>query len=189
MNLWSWPCNSVSETFALHVISLRWCVRCRGYGIETHYIQVTLDLYLWPWSRLFETFTLHSVSVNMYWNSTRIGQGVQEIWCRHNYCTYDLWRPNLALTLKHSVQNLCFACCLSEVDMCVNILTLNAPIATKVSAFFICWNVQEAFLANRVDPEFTLFASILNSSVILGNHLQQATSAENIFRCIFFLAL
>ena len=31
----------------------------------------------------------------------------------------------------------------------------------------------------------TLFASILNSSVILGNFLQQTTSADDIFRCIF----
>ena len=53
-------------------------------------------------------------------------------------------------------------------------------------------------MANSVDPDqtapigafcfgFTLFASILNSSVMLGNYLQQATSADNIFRCIFFL--
>ena len=35
----------------------------------------------------------------------------------------------------------------------------------------------------------TLFASILNSSVMLGNYLQQTTSADNIFRCIFFSAL
>ena len=35
----------------------------------------------------------------------------------------------------------------------------------------------------------TLFASILNLSVMLGNYLQQMTSAEDIFRCIFFLAL
>ena len=35
----------------------------------------------------------------------------------------------------------------------------------------------------------TLFASILNSSVMLGNYLQQMTSADDIFRCIFFLAL
>ena len=35
----------------------------------------------------------------------------------------------------------------------------------------------------------TLFASILNSSVMLGNYLQQTTSSEDIFRCIFFLAL
>ena len=55
-------------------------------------------------------------------------------------------------------------------------------------------------MANRMDPEqtapigavcsgSTLFASILNSSVMLGNYLQQTTSAEVIFRCIFFLAL
>ena len=54
-------------------------------------------------------------------------------------------------------------------------------------------------MANSVDPDQTshigavcsgsrLFASILNSSVILGNYLQQTTSADNIFRCIFFLA-
>ena len=34
-----------------------------------------------------------------------------------------------------------------------------------------------------------LFASMLNSSVILGNYLQQTTSEDDIFRCIFFLAL
>ena len=33
----------------------------------------------------------------------------------------------------------------------------------------------------------TLFSSILNSSVILGNYFQQMTSADDIFRCIFFL--
>ena len=35
----------------------------------------------------------------------------------------------------------------------------------------------------------TLFVSILNSPVMLGNYLHQTTSADNIFRCIFFLAL
>ena len=55
-------------------------------------------------------------------------------------------------------------------------------------------------MANRVDPdqtapigavcsESTLFASILNLSVMLGNYLQQTTSADDIFRCIFCLAL
>ena len=33
----------------------------------------------------------------------------------------------------------------------------------------------------------TLFASMLNSSVMLGNYLQQTNSADDIFRCIFFL--
>ena len=55
-------------------------------------------------------------------------------------------------------------------------------------------------MAKSVDPDLTapieavcsgpmLFASILNSSVMLGNYLQQTTSADVIFRCIFFLAL
>ena len=35
----------------------------------------------------------------------------------------------------------------------------------------------------------TLVASILNSSVLLGNYLEQKSSADNIFRCIFFLVL
>ena len=34
-----------------------------------------------------------------------------------------------------------------------------------------------------------LFASILNSSVIQVNYMQLTTSADDIFRCIFFLAL
>ena len=53
-------------------------------------------------------------------------------------------------------------------------------------------------MANSVDPDqtapavcsgSTLFASILYSSVMLGNYLQQTTSADNIFRCIFWGAL
>ena len=55
-------------------------------------------------------------------------------------------------------------------------------------------------MANSVDPDQTahkgavcsgsmLFASILKSSVILGNYLQQTTSVDDIFRCIFFLVL
>ena len=35
----------------------------------------------------------------------------------------------------------------------------------------------------------TLFASMLNLSVMIGNYLQQATSAGDIFKCIFFLEL
>ena len=55
-------------------------------------------------------------------------------------------------------------------------------------------------MANSVDPDqiapigavcswSTLFATILNSSVLLGDYLQQTSSADDIFRCIFFLAL
>ena len=53
-------------------------------------------------------------------------------------------------------------------------------------------------MANSVDPDQTapmgavcsgskLFASIVNLSVMLGNYLQQTTSADDIFRCIYFL--
>ena len=53
-------------------------------------------------------------------------------------------------------------------------------------------------MANSVDSDqtapigavcsgYTLFASILNSSEMLGNYLQQKTSADHIFRCIYFL--
>ena len=45
-------------------------------------------------------------------------------------------------------------------------------------------------MANSVDPDQTApIASILNLPVMLGNYLQQTTSTDDIFRCIFFLAL
>ena len=55
-------------------------------------------------------------------------------------------------------------------------------------------------MANSVDPDqiapigavcfgSILFTSILNLSVMLGNYLQQTTSADDIFKCIFFCAL
>ena len=53
-------------------------------------------------------------------------------------------------------------------------------------------------MANSLHPDQTapigavcsgsmLFATFLNLSVMLGNYLQQMTSANEIFRCIFFL--
>ena len=52
-------------------------------------------------------------------------------------------------------------------------------------------------MANSVDPDqtaigavcsgSTLFPSIPNWSVMLGNYLQRTTSADDIFRCICFL--
>ena len=55
-------------------------------------------------------------------------------------------------------------------------------------------------MANSVDPDqtahigavcsgSTLFASILNVSILIGTYLQQTTSADDIFRCIVFFAL
>ena len=51
-------------------------------------------------------------------------------------------------------------------------------------------------MANSVDPDqmapigavcsgSTLFSSILTASVILGNYMQQTSSADDIFRCFF----
>ena len=51
-------------------------------------------------------------------------------------------------------------------------------------------------MANSVDPDqtdpkgavcsgYTVFASILNWLVMLGNYLKQTTSADDIFRCFF----
>ena len=51
-------------------------------------------------------------------------------------------------------------------------------------------------MAESVDPDqtapigavcsgSTLFASILDSSVMLGNYMKKTTSADDIFRCIF----
>ena len=75
-------------------------------------------------------------------------------------------------------------------------LTLKAPIATKVVCLFVCRNDSEASMAESVDPDqtapigavcsgLTLFASILDSSVMLGSYMKQTTSADDIFRCIF----
>ena len=49
-------------------------------------------------------------------------------------------------------------------------------------------NIVDPNQAGAVSSGSTLFASILNLSVMLGNYLQQTTSADDIFRCIFLLA-
>ena len=59
---------------------------------------------------------------------------------------------------------------------------------------------KKPLLTNSVEPDqtapigavcsgSTLFAFLLNWSVMLGNYLQQTTSADDIFRCIFILVL
>ena len=74
-------------------------------------------------------------------------------------------------------------------------LTLNKPIATKVVCFSRLLKCLRS-LYDSVDPDqtafigavcsgSTLFASILNLSVILGNYLQQTTSAEDILDAFF----
>ena len=77
-------------------------------------------------------------------------------------------------------------------------LTLKAPIPTKVVCFSRLLKCLRSLYGKQCGPRsdcsyrsslfwVMLFASILNSSVMLGNNLQQTTSADDIFRCIFFL--
>ena len=73
-------------------------------------------------------------------------------------------------------------------------LTLNAPIATKVVCFSGLLKCLRSLYGKQCVPSSdcsrpTLFASILNSSVMLGNYLQQTTSADVVFQMLFFLAL
>ena len=73
-------------------------------------------------------------------------------------------------------------------------LTLNVPIPTKVVCFSRLLKCLRSHYGKQCGPigavcsGSPLFASILNSSEMLGNYLQQKTSADDIFRCIFSLA-
>ena len=73
-------------------------------------------------------------------------------------------------------------------------LTLNAQNATIIACFSRLLKCLRSLYGKQCGPRSavcsgsTLFAPILNLSVMLGNYLQQATSADDIFRCIFFLA-
>ena len=75
-----------------------------------------------------------------------------------------------------------------------NSLTLNTPIATKVVFFSRLLKCLISLYGKQYEPRSdcsgsTLFASQLNSSGTLGNYLQQTTPADDVFRCIFFLAI
>ena len=70
-------------------------------------------------------------------------------------------------------------------------------IATNVVCFSRLLKCLRSLCGKSFDPDqtaplgavcsgSTLFASIRNSSVMLGNYLQQTTLADNIFKCIFF---
>ena len=82
--------------------------------------------------------------------------------------------------------------------MLIGMLTLNAPSTTEVVCFSRLLKCLNSLNGKQCEPRSdcsyrgSLFwvhavASILNMSVMLGNHLQQTTSADDIFRCIFFL--
>ena len=76
-------------------------------------------------------------------------------------------------------------------------LTLKAPIATKVVCLSRLPKCLRSIYGRKCGPRpdlryigavcsgSTLFASILDSPVMLGNYMKQTTSADDIFRCIF----
>ena len=71
-------------------------------------------------------------------------------------------------------------------------LTLNAPITTKVVCFSRLVKCLRSLYGKQCGPRSdcscsgsTLLASILILSLMLDNYLQQTTSADDIFRCIF----
>ena len=64
----------------------------------------------------------------------------------------------------------------------------TAPIGANCSgSTLFAWTQIRLIYIGAVCSGSTLFASLLNSPVILGNYLQQTTSADDIFRFIFFL--
>ena len=79
---------------------------------------------------------------------------------------------------------------------CLFVFTLKAPIIKKVLCFSRLLKCLISFYDKSVDPDqtvpigtvcsgFTLFAFMLNLSVMLDNYLQQTISADDIFWCIF----
>ena len=75
------------------------------------------------------------------------------------------------------------------LDNFSSFLNFNAAIATKVVCFSRLLKCLIRLYGKQCGPRSTLFAAILNSSVMLGSYLQETPSADNFFRCIFFLAL
>ena len=85
--------------------------------------------------------------------------------------------------------------------VCYLPLTFNTPIATKVVCFSRLLKCLRSLYGKQCGPRSdcsyrsslgavcsgsTLLTSILNSSVMFGNYLQQTTTVDDIFRRIFF---
>ena len=100
------------------------------------------------------------------------------------------------ISLRKRERERCFTCTFSVFFLSLECLfvafatslTLNATIATKVVCFSRLLKCLSSLYVKQCGSRTgsTLFASILNLSVMLGNFLQQTTSADNIFKCIFF---
>ena len=69
-------------------------------------------------------------------------------------------------------------------------LTLKAPIAIKVVCFYHLLKCLRSLYDKQCGPRLSVLGPhclllYLNSSLMLGNYLQQTTSVDDIFRCIF----
>ena len=109
-------------------------------------------------------------------------------------CAYAQSDQSLCSSLEYSI----IVKLLTEHHLEFLSLTLNAPITTKVVCFSLLLKCLRSLYGKQCGPRSdcsymtSLFwvhtvCSILNSSVMLGHYLQQTTSADDIFRCIFFL--
>ena len=79
--------------------------------------------------------------------------------------------------------------CMFRINFNAVVLQNSAKIKPRQHNF-VCPSVTSPFILGpspigAVCSGFTLFASILYLSVMLSNYLQQTTSADDIFRCIF----
>ena len=104
------------------------------------------------------------------------------------------WGRSKCISSKNCLIASCYSFFVSGLFLQLLTLTLNAPITTKVVCFSRLLKCLRSLYGKKCGPRSdcscsgsTLFASILNLSVMQGNYLQQMTSADDISRCIFFL--
>ena len=125
---------------------------------------------------------------------------------QHNLSSISITIHDVKVVLRNI--NLNKACCPDLISLRLlkegatilsqPLLTLNAPITTKVACFSRLLKCLRSLYGKQCGPRsdcsyrsspFWVHAVCFytNSSVMLGNYLQQTTSAGDIFRCIFFL--
>ena len=140
----------------------------------------TYFFFVWPYLNivsmgLFQNFFVSVFDITLYSSQLRhsMGEGCEVVTVKiQKHCTTNMKRCQEVL------------------------LTLNEPISTKVICFSHLLKYLRSLYGKSVDPDQTapigavcsesmLFASILNSSVMLGSYLQQTPSADYILRCIF----
>ena len=131
---------------------------------------------------------MDSVQIQIRWLIVPIGSGCPCEKENNCYLNLSVISTNTGKTLTWHT---CILSGLSSFSKVLKQLTLNAQIATKVVCFSHMLKCLRSLYGKQCGPRsdcsYTLFPFIPNWSVMLGNYLQQMTSADNIFRCIFFL--